>query len=144
MQMAEMLQFCSNLTHLSLPALDYSNSSFDTNPDEQLRRSIQEMKHLEVLTIHCYTSVKPYLSLKTALKELTIYTVIHSKESIVVFKDWMTNGFNPPKLNILLHSSSMDVALRTFRNVLVPVWSTYMELTNTSWSFCLFKGIHRL
>ena len=124
MQMAEMLQFCSNLTHLSLPALDHSNSSSDDS-GEQLRRSIQEMKHLEVLTIHCYTSVKPYLSLKTALKELNIYTVIRSKEGIEVFRDWMMNGFNPPKLNIILCNSSMDVALRTFRNVLMPVWSTW-------------------
>ena len=124
LQMAEMLQFCSNLTHLSLPALDHSNSSSDDS-GEQLRRSIQEMKHLEVLTIHCYTSVKPYLSLKTALKELTIYTVIRSKEGIEVFRDWMMNGFNPPKLNIILCSNSMDVALRTFRNVLMPVWSTW-------------------
>ena len=124
MQMAEMLQFCSNLTHLSLPALDHSNSSSDDS-GEQLRRSIQEMKHLEVLTIHCYTSVKPYLSLKTALKELTIYTVIRSKEGIEIFRDWMMNGFNPPKLNIILCNSSMDVALRTFRNVLMPVWSTW-------------------
>ena len=124
MQMAEMLQFCSNVTHLSLPALDHSNSSSDDS-GEQLRRSIQEMKHLEVLTIHCYTSVKPYLSLKTALKELTIYTVIRSKEGIEVFRDWMMNGFNPPKLNIILCNSSMDVALRTFRNVLMPVWSTW-------------------
>ena len=124
MQMAEMLQFCSNLTHLSLPALDYSNSIFD-NLDEQLRRGIQEMKHLEVLTIHCYTSVKPYLSLKTALKELTIYTVIRSKESVVVFIDWMMNGFNPPKLNIILHSSSINVTLRTFGGVLMSVWSRW-------------------
>ena len=32
MQMVDMLQFCSNLTHLSLPPLDQSNSSGD-NPD---------------------------------------------------------------------------------------------------------------
>ena len=97
------------------------------------------MKHLEVLPVHCYGSLQPYLSLKTSLKELTVCTVIRSKEGIEVFKDWMMNGFNPPKLNIILRSSSMDVdvALRTFREVLVPAWSTWNSQIPAGHVVCL-------
>ena len=76
--MVKVLQHCSNLTYLNLPALDYVKCFDDV--DMQLRKTIEEMEHLEVLNIHCATSFQPYLNLKIKLKELTIRTVIYSSK----------------------------------------------------------------
>lgn len=81
------------------------------------------MKHLEVLSVHCHSSIEPYLSFKSALKELTIYAVIRSRKKD--FEDWMTNGFNLPNVNIILHSSSMDSTVMMFMDVLVSNWSEW-------------------
>ena len=73
--MVKMLQYCNNVTHLDLAALDHWSS----HSDAQLRECIQQMKHLEILTVYCHAGpFQPYLNLKTTLKELTIYTVIES------------------------------------------------------------------
>lgn len=83
------------------------------------------MKHLEVLSVHCHGSIEPYLSLKCALKELTIYASIRSWKNLLYFEDWVTNGFNPPNINIILHSSSMDSTVLMFRDDLVSNWSEW-------------------
>ena len=97
-EMAKMLRYCSNLTHLSLPEL----SSPSDDSDLQLREAIQEMKHLQVFKIHCCGSFQQYLNLNIALKELTIHREKISGEDIEASKNWMINGFTPPKLNVVI------------------------------------------
>ena len=77
-EMASILHHCKNLTHLCLPTLNHLNSNSDDDPDEQLNQSIQEMEHLEVVSLYCTGSFRPYLNLTNVLKELTIHTVINS------------------------------------------------------------------
>ena len=61
-EMANLLQYCSNLTHLSLSGVDHLVSSrVGEVLEEQLREAIQKMKYLKVLNIHCYGSYQPYL-----------------------------------------------------------------------------------
>ena len=129
-EMVKMLQYCNNVTHLNLPALDHWSS----HSDAQLRECIQQMKYLEVLTVHCHAagSFQPYLNLKTTLKELTIYTVIpcaviQVKKDIQTFEDWKMNKFIPPNLNIIVLTKSVYSTLRKFQEYFItnwPVWNS--------------------
>ena len=135
-EMAKMLHYCSNLTHLSLPVLDHSKSlnGGGDGPDDQLSEAIQRMKYLEVLKVYCCSSCQPYLGLKMALKELTVYTVIHSYEDIEGFQNWMMNGFNPPNLNVVLNGSinSAMIRLRDFLLVAWPKWNVQVPTGHTA------------
>ena len=128
-EMVKMLQYCSNVTHLNLAALDHSSSQ-GIYSDTQLREQIQQMKHLEVLTVHCHAgSFQPYLNLKTTLKELTIYMVIQVKKEIQTFEDWKTNEFIPPNLNIIVLTKRMHIfsTLGMFQEYFMtswPVWNS--------------------
>ena len=117
-EMAKILQYCRSLTHLSLGDL----GAHGYYPDKQLREAIQEMNNLEVLNICCYDSVEPYLNLKIALKELTIHAVIDSKNDIKSFQNWVTNGFNPQNLNIVLNGINRSSTMIRFREFLLSVW----------------------
>ena len=105
-EMAKILHYCSNLTHLSLPVLDCSESLND--PDDQLWEAIQGMEYLEVLKVFCCGSYQPYLKLKMALKELTVHTVICSEKDIKGFQNWMINGFNLPDINIIVLNGNIN------------------------------------
>ena len=93
-----------------------------TGSDKRLWEAIQEIKQLEVLDICCYGSLQPYLNLKVALKELTIHTVISSLENTKAFKNWMTNGFSPRKLNIIIFNGSVDSTMIWFRESMLFSW----------------------
>ena len=134
-EMAKILHYCSNLTHLSLPVLDYSESLND--PDNQLWEAIQRMKYLEVLKVYCCSSYQPYLKLKMALKELTVYTVIDSVEDIKGFQNWMMNSFNPPNLNIILLNSSIYPTMNRLREFLLDAWPKWNVQVPTGHTACL-------
>jgi len=97
LEMVKMLQYCNNLTHLNLPTLDHVDSHFD----EKLMKDIQEMKHLQVLNVHCDDSLQSYLNLRVRLEELTIHIKWLSRQDMIFFENWMLNGFIPPNLNII-------------------------------------------
>ena len=118
-EVLKILQYCSNVTHLSLPALDHSNSH---DPDEELKETVQKMKHLIItsnsLSVHCHGTFLPYLTLTVPLKELTIHATIYSslgsltiiilhneEDSKGSIEKWVANGFSPQNLNIVLDSS---------------------------------------
>ena len=151
-EMAKMLHYCSNLTHLSLPVLDHSKSLNLTQfslpvvdnseslngggdgPDDQLREAIQRMKYLEVLKVYGCSSCQPYLDLKMALKELTVHTMIHSKEDI---KGWMMNCFNPPNLNVIVLNGSIYSAMIRLREYLMHNWPNWNVQIPTGHTACL-------
>jgi len=63
--LVELLQYCSNVQHLSLlSALD----------SEQLRKIIHHMRCLQILEVGADGDIKILLSKTARLKELTIYT----------------------------------------------------------------------
>ena len=136
-EMAKILHYCSNLTHLSLPVLDYSESLND--PDDQLWEAIQQMKYLEVLKVYCCSSYQPYLKLKMALKELTVNTVIRSEKNMEGFQNWMMNGFKPPNLNIIILNSSINTysALIMLREFLLAAWPKWNVRVPTGHTACL-------
>ena len=136
MPISEMMNYCKNLTHLSLPGLDHSHSRSD-DLDGQLRQGIQEMKHLEVLSVYCDGSFQPYLNLTIVLKELTIHTMIHLREDIKACENWMRNGFIPPKLNFVLFTGSMDFATVRFREFLQSAWPRWNSQMVTGQYACL-------
>ena len=136
-KMAQMLHYCSNLIHLSLPVLDHSSlNGGGDGPDDQLREAIQRMKYLEVLKVYCCSSCQPYLDLKMALKELTVYTVIRSYEDIKGFQIWMMNGFNPPNLNVVLNGS-INSAMIKLRDFLLAAWPKWNAQVPTGHTACL-------
>ena len=138
-EMAKMLHYCSNLTHLSLPVLDHSKSlnGGGDGPDDQLSEAIQRMKYLEVLKVYCCSSCQPYLGLKMALKELTVHTVIHSVEDIKEFQNWMMNGFNPPNLNVIVLKGSIYSAMIRLRDFLLAAWPKWNVQVPTGHTACL-------
>ena len=133
-EMAKILKYCSNLTHLSLPVLDYSESLND--PDDQLWEAIQRMKCLEVLKVFCCSSYQPYLKLKMALRELTVHTVIYDKD-IKGFQNWMMNGFNPPNLNVTVLNGSIYSAVRRLREFLLDAWPNWNVQVPSGHTACL-------
>jgi len=118
LEMVKMLQYCNNLTHLNLPALGHVGSSFD----EQLMKGIQEIKHLQVLNVHCYHSLQPYLKLRVRLEELTIHMKWLSEKDIILFENWMLNGFIPPNLNIIVFNYSTRFIPGELRKFLLDTW----------------------
>ena len=128
-EVLKILQCCGNVTHLSLPALAHDHSSHD--PDEELKEVIQKMEHLTSLSVHCYHSFKPYLTLMVPLKQLTIHAVISSSGSLTIIhrredsegsiEKWVANGFCPQNLNIVLDSSWYS-ALGFYREFLLASW----------------------
>ena len=138
-EMAKMLRYCSNLTHLSLPDLDHSkrlNGGGD-RPDDQLREAIQRMKYLEVLKVYCCSSYQPYLDLKMALKELTVHTIIHSEKDIEGFQMWMMNGFNPPNLNVIIPNGNIYSPMIMLRKFLLGTWPKWNIQVPTGHTACL-------
>ena len=130
-EMVKILQYCSNLTHLNLPGLSFCRDESDV----LLKEAIREMRHLEVLKIHCpwHRSLWQYLNLNVPLQELTIYIVKLSKESMEASKTWMENGFIPPKLNIV----SMQGSFLRFREFLNYTWYRWNYQVPTGHSACL-------
>ena len=133
-QMVKILQYCDNVTHLCLPAIDHTNAH-GRDPDEALIEAIQKLEDLAVLNVHCHGSFQPYLTLKIPLKELTIHaaiydesrerTILHRKdESQKSIEKWVTNGFSPPNLNIVLDSSWYS-ALIWYREYLLATWARW-------------------
>ena len=137
-EVLKILQYCSNVTHLSLPVLDHPISH---DPDEELKEAIQKMEHLTSLSVHCHGSFLPYLTLTVPLKELTIHTtmyslsgsltILHREESclssISYYIKWLVeNGFSPQNLNIVLDSSydsTWAFDRETFK--LLAFWATW-------------------
>jgi len=115
-EMMKMLQCCNSLTHLKLAPLDYANSRFDEHLT--MTRGIKEMKHLQVLNVHCYRSLQTYLNLGVKLEELTIHIKSLFRTDINTFENWMLNGFIPPNLNIIV----LDQELVDLRDFLLDAW----------------------
>ena len=138
-EMAKMLHYCSNLTHLSLPVLDHSKSlnGGGDGPDDQLREAIQRMKYLEVLKVYCCSSYQPYFDLKMALKELTVHTIIHSEKVIEGFQIWMMNGFNPPNLNVIVPNGNIYSPMITLRKFLLGTWPKWNVRVPTGHTACI-------
>jgi len=126
------------VTHLILPTLDYLNSPFDSYEDEQLMKVIQEMKHLQVLNVHCHHSLQPYFNLGLKLKELTIriefFREIFSEKNNQVFENWMTNSFIPPNLNIIVLNRTMTPVLELIKFLMDawPRWNSQIPAGHTA------------
>ena len=121
-EMTKILQCCTNqLTHLDIPIVTSSNGDSD-----KLIEAIEELKHLEVLSIHCDSSYASYLNLKApSLKVLAIRTVIHFSEDTEALESWMINKFIPPNLNIIVLQGSELSAMVWFGRTLVRAWSRW-------------------
>ena len=128
-KMAKMLQYCTNLTHLDLPLLTASSGELD----EQLK-AIEEIKHLEVLSIHCNDSFQPYLGLKIALKQLTIHTRTFSIKDI---EAWMMNEFTPSNLSIIAYNGSLYRRRVGFKRDLMRTWPTWNSQIPAGHAACL-------
>ena len=63
-EVVKILQYCGNVTHLSLPAVDYSISHGD-DLDEELKPVIRKMVHLVVSNAYYHHSFQPTLKLSS-------------------------------------------------------------------------------
>ena len=126
--MVEMLQYCSNVQHLSLP-------STRLDP-EQLRKTIHYMKYLQKLEVraNATSDVKCLLQSCCQLKELTITSLtkigLHlysCHEPIQIFKLWKEMEFRPSNLNVIA-----QCALSEYQELVdyVPHLATFLYDTN--------------
>ena len=131
-EMTKILQYCTNLTHLDLPAVTSSSGELD----KQLK-AIEEMKHLKVLSIYCNGSFQPYLNLKVALKELTVHTVIQSRKDVEAFENWTINEFTPPNLNVVILNGSTYSIMARFMELLMHAWQRWNSQIPAGRTACL-------
>ena len=99
----ELLKYCSNVKHLSLPVV------LTVNPD-QLGEVVRCMEQLLTLDIYWDTDahVKPLLLVGSKLRELTLYVSKNcgSESFVDSVNDWVCMGFKPPKLNIVFTATN--------------------------------------
>ena len=94
----EMLQYCSNVQHLSL-------QSIKLDP-EQLTKIIDHMRYLQTLELKVDddTDIEQFLLYTGQLHELTIHVTSNSRSynlSRKIFKHWKESQFTPSSLNII-------------------------------------------
>ena len=96
----EMLQYCNNVRHVSLPVV------MTMSPD-QLGEAVQHMKHLHTLDIGWNVDyIKPLLLMGSNLIELTLYASNKSKSFLASVHTWVQMGFRPPKLNVVFTAAN--------------------------------------
>jgi len=90
----EILQYCSNVQHLSLPLIKFYS--------EQLRKTIPHMKCLQTLelTVDNDYDIKQLIIGTTQLRELVV--IDHrSCDYLELFKHWENSGFRPSKFKLI-------------------------------------------
>ncbi|XP_065914507.1 uncharacterized protein [Dysidea avara] len=92
--LVEMLQYCSNVQHLSLP-------STKLDP-EQLRKSIHHMGCLQTLELKVDNErdIKQLLLITGQLRELSIISDHHFRELLKLFKQWKELDFRPSSFKV--------------------------------------------
>ena len=93
----EMLQYCNNVRHVSLPVV------MTLSPDQLalLGEAVQHMKHLHTLDIGWDgEQIKPLLLVGSNLKELTVYSGLRVCGTWI--NEWLDMTFRPANLNILI------------------------------------------
>ena len=98
-KLGDMLQYCNNVTHVSLPVV------MKLSPDQltQLGEAARHMKHLHTLDI-CWDAdnITPILLIGSNLKELTLYTGLQFRSFSVWVNEWVLDmGFRPANLNMV-------------------------------------------
>ncbi|XP_065907093.1 uncharacterized protein [Dysidea avara] len=98
-RLIEMLQYCSNVQHLSLP-------STKLDP-EQLRMTIHHMGCLQTLELELWvdddSDIKQLFLSTGHLRELTIISNnYHYDLSLELFKHWRESQFRPPSFNVIV------------------------------------------
>ena len=125
---AKMLQYCSNLRHLSLPVVR------TLSPDQltQLGEAIQHMKHLCTLDIGMFTHAHHLLKLGLKLQELSFYVRVHLNPVMYLqlLKDWAGVKFRPSKLNIITvyHMPMVKKLIENWQQ-----WNSKVPAGHTAW-----------
>jgi len=108
------LQYCSNVSHLSLPIV----MRWSPNQLTQLADAIQHMKNLRSLEIGMFTHIRHLLKIGLKLQELSLYVRVNAK-SVIYFqllKEWARVGFRPSKLNIIFTVYHMPMVKELIEN----------------------------
>ena len=123
----DVLHFCHNLMHLSL----------SIGPDltsEQLREVVRDMKHLVVLdvylphrglsservVVHADNTFQTLFNLGIKLKEMTIRLELSVRLRMRDLQNWIKQGFNPPKLNVIVPDQQLML-----KNDLLHAWERW-------------------
>jgi len=131
--LVEMLQYCSNVQHLSLPSTKLE--------PEQLQRMMQHMRYLKTLEVKVDNDshIKQLFSDTGHLQEITI--VSYSKSHVFyvdVFRYWQENQFRPPNFNVITSPHNV------FECLLNHVSELDSIPTGTTACFRLFDGHDKL
>ena len=95
-KLVKMLQYCSNVTHLSLP----ENTVFN---ETEVRESVGHMKHLRYLDV-CWVRpcITPLLLIGANFEELTVYFIGKTSNTLLGWlREWINNNCNPQNLSIV-------------------------------------------
>ena len=98
----EMLRYCNNVRHVSLPVV------MTLSPDQLtlLGDAVQHMKHLQTLEVGWDTEdIKPLLLIALGLKELTVCVGELRLQSFAVWVNkWVDMEFRPANLNVIFNT----------------------------------------
>jgi len=136
--LVEMLQYCSNVLHLSLPSTKLNNT--------QLRKTIHCMRCLQTLELMVGndTDIKQLLYDTNQLRELKIisdyYDLIDSRK---LFKHWKELQFMPPSfkvftprdyglINYLAHSANRPTNIPTGTTAKFRIYDSYSKVPLSS------------
>ena len=104
--LVEMLQYCSNVQHLSLP-------STKLDP-EQLQRIIHHMRYLQTVEVKVDNNshIKQLFSDTSHLQEIMTVSYIISHICYAdVFRHWKENHFRPPNFNVFTPNNAFGCLL---------------------------------
>ena len=128
-KLTEMLQYCSNVRHLSLPVI----MTLSPGQLTQLGEAIQHTKQLRTLDIGMFTHPRHLLKIGLKLQELSLYVRVHVKPVMYfqLLKDWAAVEFRPSKLNIIFTVYHMPRVKDLIENW--QQWNSKVPAGHTAW-----------
>ena len=126
-KLVKFLQYCGNVTHLSL------SQETKLNP-EQLTKTLQHMKSLSVLKIRLSVGITPLLQLTSNVEDLTVYIRGQNPDDwyFRVLHEWVINNSAPKNLNVVAYEYYDSLLLN-----LIHGWSQWNSEVPVSRVACL-------
>ena len=127
-KMEEILQYCSNVSHLSLPVV-----RLNRNQLALLGEAVKKMKQLHTLDIGMFTYVRHLLEIGLKLQNLTLYVTVYAQPAMFfyVLEEWARVKFRPPKLTIIFTVFQMPMVKELIVNW--QQWNSKVPAGHTAW-----------
>ena len=127
-KLEEILQYCSNVSHLSLPVV-----RLNRNQLALLGEAVKKMKQLHTLDIGMFTYVRHLLEIGLKLQNLTLYVTVYAQPAMFfyVLEEWARVKFRPPKLIIIFTVFQMPMVKELIVNW--QQWNSKVPAGHNAW-----------